>query len=127
MDNSEKTRSAVWSILDNKQTTFGLLFLGTTAISYLALIVFDWWSVLLDDVIRVGLGAVIIGFTVIIGGEIMEWASEKLKKKHREEGLAEGRKEGEETSNQNAMDWYIREKERGTLGTDKQSPPPFEK
>lgn len=51
----------------------------------------------------------------------MGWLYESIKQRHREEGREEGRKERDQAY----REWIRREQEAGTLGTPKQSPPPF--
>ena len=51
----------------------------------------------------------------------MGWLYESLKRRHREEGRAEGRRERDQAY----REWIDREQAAGTLGTPKQSPPPF--
>lgn len=63
----------------------------------------------------------------------MGWLYESIKRRHREEGRAEGREEGraegreegQRERDQAYREWISREQEAGTLGTPKQSPPPF--
>jgi len=59
----------------------------------------------------------------------MGWLYESIKQRHREEGREEGREvgreEGRRERDQAYREWISREQEAGTLGTPKQSPPPF--
>lgn len=63
----------------------------------------------------------------------MGWLYESIKQRHREQGRKEGREEGREEGrvegrreiDQAYREWISREQEAGTLGTPKQSPPPF--
>lgn len=64
-------------------------------------------------------------FTIIEGVDFMGWLYESIKRRHREEGRAEGREEGRRERDQAYREWISREQEAGTLGTPKQSPPPF--
>ncbi len=64
-------------------------------------------------------------FTIIEGVDFMGWLYESIKRRHREEGRAEGLEEGRRERDQAYREWISREQEAGTLGTPKQSPPPF--
>lgn len=51
----------------------------------------------------------------------MEWLYESIKRRHREEGIREGELQRDKV----LREWYIAEKNAGTLGTDDERPPPF--
>ncbi len=51
----------------------------------------------------------------------MGWLYESIKQRHREEGREEGRRERDQAY----KEWISSEQKAGTLGTPKQSPPPF--
>ena len=93
--------------------------------SYFFLFSYDESVSIIDKIIKAGFVSVIVGFTLIMGAELVEWMSEKLRKRHREEGRAEGVKEGRAEMERAWEEWYRREKDKGTLGTKEESKPPF--
>ena len=73
-----------------------------------------------DYIIKVGGSSVFATFTIIEGVDFMGWLYESIKRRHREEGREEGRRERDQAY----REWISREQEAGTLGTPK-NPPPF--
>ena len=124
-----QNRVAVWGVPENTRWWFTVVFLALTVTSHAV-----FWKIglytlsvelVLDYIIKVGGSSVIATFTIIEGVDFMGWLYESIKRRHREEGRAEGREEGRRERDQAYREWISREQEAGTLGTPKQSPPPF--
>ena len=128
-----QNRAAVWGVPENTRWWFTVVFLAITAASHAVFWKFGVYALsielVFDYIIKVGGSSVFATFTIIEGVDIMGWLYESIKRRHREEGRAEGRAEGREEGqrerDQAYREWISREQEAGTLGTPKQSPPPF--
>ena len=124
-----QNRVAVWGVPENTRWWFTVVFLAITAASHAVFWKFGVYALsielVFDYIIKVGGSSVFATFTIIEGVDIMGWLYESIKRRHREEGRAEGRAEGQRERDQAYREWISREQEAGTLGTPKQSPPPF--
>ena len=119
-----QNRVAVWGVPEDTRWWFTVVFLASTVAGHTI-----FWSlgnyslsieIVFDYIIKVGGSSVFATFTLIEGVDFMGWLYESIKRRHREEGRAEGRRERDQAY----REWISREQEAGTLGTPK-SPPPF--
>lgn len=124
-ENQIQNRVAVWGVPENTRWWFTVVFLSLTIASHAVYWKFGVYTfsieLVFDYIIKVGGSSVFATFTVIEGVDFMGWLYESIKRRHREEGLEEGRRERDQAY----REWLTREQEAGTLGTPKQSPPPF--
>lgn len=124
-----QNRVAVWGVPENTRWWFTVVFLAITVASHAILWKFGVYAfsieLVFDYIIKVGGSSVFATFTIIEGVDFMGWLYESIKRRHREEGREEGRAEGRRERDQAYREWISREQEAGTLGTPKQSPPPF--
>ena len=132
-----QNRVAVWGVPENTRWWFTVVFLAITAGSHAVFWKFGVYTfsieLVFDYIIKVGGSSVFATFTIIEGVDFMGWLYESIKRRHREEGRAEGREEGRAEGREEGQrerdrayrEWIKREQEAGTLGTPKQSPPPF--
>lgn len=136
-DYQNQNRVAVWGVPENTRWWFTVVFLAITAGSHAVFWKFGVYTfsieLVFDYIIKVGGSSVFATFTIIEGVDFMGWLYESIKRRHREEGRAEGREEGRAEGREEGQrerdrayrEWITREQEAGTLGTPKQSPPPF--
>ncbi|MCY3713445.1 MAG: hypothetical protein OXH02_09170 [Gemmatimonadetes bacterium] len=132
-----RNRVAVWGVPENTRWWFTVVFLALTAAGHAIIWKFGVYTLsielVLDYIIKIGVSSIFATFTVIEGVDLMGWLYESIKQRHREQGRKEGREEGREEGrvegrreiDQAYREWISREQEAGTLGTPKQSPPPF--
>ena len=124
-----QNRVAVWGVPENTRWWFTVVFLAITVAGHSVFWKFGTYTLsielVFDYIIKVGGSSLFATFTIIEGVDFMGWLYESIKRRHREEGRAEGREEGRRERDQAYREWISREKEAGTFGTPKQSPPPF--
>lgn len=124
-----RNRVAVWGVPENTRWWFTVVYLALTAAGHVIIWKFGVYALsielVLDYIIKIGVSSIFTTFTVIEGVDLMGWLYESIKQRHREQGREEGRVEGRRERDQAYREWISREQEAGTLGTPKQSPPPF--
>lgn len=120
-----RNRVAVWGVPENTRWWFTVVYLALTAAGHVIIWKFGVYvlsvELVLDYIVKIGVSSIFATFTLIEGVDFMGWLYESIKQRHREEGREEGRKERDQAY----REWISREQEAGTLGTPKQSPPPF--